>query len=313
MRQHALVPSLVLAVCLVSASELHALANRVFVSQRSGSDANTCDNILTPCQTLQGAVNQTAAGGEVIVLDSGGYGKVLITQSIKVEAPPGIVAFVHPTGASPAISISAGPADVVVLRGLVLNVGSSDGIQVSTVGELHVENCVIDGFPNGIEILGTGKLAVLDTIVRHCSASAIEINPTGTAIATIERCRLENSHTGLDVANNGNGNFAKASIKDSVTSQNSQGMRVRGFSNGVAELNIENCLSANNSDSGIDSFANGGTSIVRVSNTTVTDNVNIGLDVFTIFGGTAELVTRGNNTVEGNTVNGSFTGTFTAK
>ena len=63
-------------------SDAHA-QSRVFVSARSGSDSNTCNNINTPCQTFQGAVNQVAAAGTVIVLDTGGYGPVTIGK-----APP---------------------------------------------------------------------------------------------------------------------------------------------------------------------------------------------------------------------------------
>ena len=72
-----------------AASPALALANRVFVSQRSGNNANSCDNILTPCQTFAGAVLQLNPGGEAIVLDSGGYGTVTITQAVTIEAPPG--------------------------------------------------------------------------------------------------------------------------------------------------------------------------------------------------------------------------------
>ena len=43
---------------LAAAPPAFALANRVFVSARSGNNANSCDNINTPCQTLQGAINQ---------------------------------------------------------------------------------------------------------------------------------------------------------------------------------------------------------------------------------------------------------------
>ena len=58
---------------LAISSVAHALANRVFVSARSGNNANSCDNINTPCQTFAGAVLQLNSGGEAIVLDSGGY------------------------------------------------------------------------------------------------------------------------------------------------------------------------------------------------------------------------------------------------
>ena len=62
-------------------------------------------------------------------------------------------------------------------------------------------------------------------------------------------------------------------------------------------------MAANNSFAGI--FADGtpGTSVIRVSNTTVTNN-NIGLT----FNPGGSILTRGNNTVEGNS---SFDGTFT--
>ena len=63
-------------LCLGAASPAFGLANRVFVSARSGNNANSCDNINTPCQTLQGAINQLNADGEAIVLESGGYGAV---------------------------------------------------------------------------------------------------------------------------------------------------------------------------------------------------------------------------------------------
>src|ERR1017187_1741356 len=95
------------------------LANRVFVSARSGNDANACDNVKTPCQTFAGAVLQLNSGGEAIVLDTGGYGPVTLTQSLTITAPPGVLAFIHPP-AGEAIVVDA-PGATVVLRGLTLN------------------------------------------------------------------------------------------------------------------------------------------------------------------------------------------------
>jgi hypothetical protein len=46
-----------------------------------GSDANPCSRIA-PCQTFAGAISKTAAGGEINVLDPGGFGAVTITKSI---------------------------------------------------------------------------------------------------------------------------------------------------------------------------------------------------------------------------------------
>src|SRR5438552_15309841 len=92
------------------ATAVQALANRVFVSARSGNDANTCDNINAPCQTFAGAVTKLNPGGEAIVLDSGGYGAVSINQALTIEAPPGVLAFVHPSSGN-GITVNAGAGD----------------------------------------------------------------------------------------------------------------------------------------------------------------------------------------------------------
>jgi len=65
---------------------------RVFVSAQRGDDANACENVQTPCLTFQGAVNQVAARGTVLVLDSGDYRPVRIDKSLSIVAPPGVAA-----------------------------------------------------------------------------------------------------------------------------------------------------------------------------------------------------------------------------
>src|ERR1022692_2420029 len=171
-----------------AASPALALANRVFVSQRSGNDSNACNNILTPCQTFAGAVLQLNPGGEAIVLDSGGYGPVTITQSLTIEAPPGVLAFIHPPSGV-AVTVNAGASDTVVLRGLVLNGGAGDAIAVNTVKVLHVENCVIEGF-GGDGVLGNAansNLFMKDTISRQNGFGIIMANGQ----ASIDHCRFE--------------------------------------------------------------------------------------------------------------------------
>jgi hypothetical protein len=57
-----------------------AQANRTWVSG-VGDDANPCSR-TTPCKTFAGAISKTAAGGEISVLDPGGFGPVTITKAI---------------------------------------------------------------------------------------------------------------------------------------------------------------------------------------------------------------------------------------
>jgi len=281
-----------------------AAATRVFVSARTGNDANVCASVLTPCQSLAGALVQTAAGGEIIVLDSGGYGPATITHAVTIEAPPGVLAFVHPPSGD-AITINAGAADAVTLRGLTL-LGGGNGILVNTVGTLIVQNCTISEFVlNGIEFEAAGQLSVQDSIVfSNPFNSGIRIAPhAGIARASLDRVRVLNNDTGF-IATSILGGTVAATIRDSVISGcGFAGIIAVGFTSLPAEINVESCLVANNGR-GIDSEG----TVIRVSNTVVTDNTT-GLIQFS----SGECLSRLNNTVEGNGTDGAFTGPYAAK
>src|SRR5947209_20205984 len=66
------------------------LAQRTFVSA-NGNDANLCTRTF-PCRSFAAAVALTNSDGEVIVLDSGGYGPVTITQAVSLISPEGVYA-----------------------------------------------------------------------------------------------------------------------------------------------------------------------------------------------------------------------------
>src|SRR2546423_875533 len=64
--------------------------NRRSLVSTTGADRNACTRDL-PCRNFDAAINNTVAGGEVVALDSGGYGKITsITKSIAIIAPLGI-------------------------------------------------------------------------------------------------------------------------------------------------------------------------------------------------------------------------------
>ena len=83
---------LVLTVGLFAlvASAGSAQLNRTAVSV-TGLDTNACTPAL-PCRTFAAAQMQTNAGGEIIALDSGGYGPITVTKSLSVIAAPGVYA-----------------------------------------------------------------------------------------------------------------------------------------------------------------------------------------------------------------------------
>ena len=78
-----------------------------------------------PCQTLSGALLKTAPGGEISILDPGGFGAVTINKSVSITNEGG-EAGVLAQGTN-GIIINAADTDVIHLRGLVIDVKQEPG------------------------------------------------------------------------------------------------------------------------------------------------------------------------------------------
>ena len=271
--------------------------SRTFVSG-TGSDYNFC-TVSQPCRTFARAFAETDKGGEIVARDSADYGRVTITRSVTIEAA-GVYAGV-PVSSQDGITINAGASDVVILRGLTIyGAGGSTGIKFNSGSALHVENCVINGIDSGtaIDCSSTVNLFVKDTIIR---ANESGIVTHAGSMASLERVRLEGNATGIDV------DSGVASISNSVVSGNTNIGIFATFTAGnpaAGEINVESCLVANN-NLGIVS-REGAT--VRLSNSTVTDN-STGL----FQGPGSKVLSRVNNTIEGNAAGNTAPGTYSAK
>jgi hypothetical protein len=149
--------ALTLALCAPLAA---SAAQRTFVSI-AGSDANPC-SLMRPCRSFATAITQTNAGGEVIVLDSGGYGTVTITKAVSIIAPPGVYAGVS-AFTDAGIIVAAGAADSVTLRGLAINMqGAAVGVRFDSGGNLVVDRCTVSGtFATGVYVYGPTSATVL--------------------------------------------------------------------------------------------------------------------------------------------------------
>src|SRR5882672_8393711 len=69
------------------ASLAQGQATRTWVSG-VGDDVNPCSR-TAPCKTFAGAISKTAEGGEIDVLDPGGYGAVTITKAMTIDGGHG--------------------------------------------------------------------------------------------------------------------------------------------------------------------------------------------------------------------------------
>src|SRR5688572_3042879 len=155
------------AVAVFACSAADA-APRAFVAS-TGSDTNTsvgCAPTM-PCRSFAAAVATVDAGGEVIALDSAGYGAVTINKSVTIAANPGVIAGVS-AASGVAIDIT-GSGITVTLRGLnVRGAGASHGItSLGTGVKLAIENCIVSNFTGfGIQMLHS-VLKVVDSTVRE--------------------------------------------------------------------------------------------------------------------------------------------------
>jgi len=133
-----------LASFVLAMTDAEASAQRTFVASY-GNDANVC-SLTQPCRGFAAAITQTISGGEVIALDSAGYGPVTITQSVSIIAPAGVYAGIS---TAQGVTIHA-PNIKVALRGLTINNTSANGagygIYLEQGVELSVESCVISNF-----------------------------------------------------------------------------------------------------------------------------------------------------------------------
>ncbi|HEX3497176.1 MAG TPA: right-handed parallel beta-helix repeat-containing protein, partial [Methylocella sp.] len=290
-----------LLACGLSAAPAQAGPNRTFVSG-TGTDSGTCARTV-PCRTFAFALTQTAAGGEIDVLDPAGYGTVTINHAISiVNDGVGVAGVTAKTGVNPVgVLISAGAGDSVHLRGLTIDgpgttVGSN-GIAFGSGGNLAIENCVVRNFQTGIFIapITTSSFSVSNTIASN-NGAGISVQPSGSAVVTgvLRKIIADNNNAGI-VAE---GKFATGAlnvvIADSETSNNNSGQGVFADSvSGAAPTSIlvRNVVSRFNAV-GLLADAN---STLRVAHSVVTGNIT-GVNTS---GGT--IFSYGDNDVNGNT------------
>ena len=286
---------LALAPLLAIGSTARAQYARVFVAAKSGNDANACNNVATPCQTFAGAVSQAHAGGEVIVLESGGYGGVTIAHAVTIGAPAGVTAFIHPASGN-AITINAGASDVVTLRGLTLNGGGANGIEADSVGTLNVESCIITGFfGDGIYMGSPGRLNVTGTDIRSCNFGIHLANGAGLVKAAVDHCHLDGNFTGYEAATTSPGGSTTT-----ATSSTANGSIAVGWtcgdsgSTGKDVLNLESCTGSENGGAGLYGNSGNAQTTAIYSNCVFANNGDSGVFCNTTF------QTRGNSTITGN-------------
>ena len=263
----------ILTLCFASMAQ--AQATRTWVSG-VGDDANPCSR-TAPCKTFAGAISKTATGGEISVLDPGGYGAVTITKAITINGDGTLASIL--SSLTTGIIINAPTTANVTIRNISIHGAGNglDGIRILSAGKVNVENCHIQGVTNqGIDIIPSTAGLVLHvnvsgTHIRNNSFQGIQVLPSGTATVklAVTDCVINNhGFAGIDVAGANN----TASITRTTLSNNNPGLQVQ---QATSTAMADNCLISNNTNgivAGVGAAAGGTGTVVGFFSNMVVGN-----------------------------------------
>lgn len=314
--------SLALIVGLFVASDAIAVAQRTFVASY-GNDADTC-TLFQPCRGFAAAVAAVAPGGEVIVLDSAGYGPVSISKPVSIIAPRGIYAGIAaPSGSAMVINI---PTGAVVVSGLTITGGGGQaGISFASGTELWVDNTTISEFGSGIDVfpLTPATVHLKDSTLRKNGLGLYIGAHAAPIIVDVDSSRFEQNSVGALLT----GSLTGMVIRSSFSGNTNDGafLLYTGSPDESIALTFRNCIFASNvyagfrtsgdqlmaqivdsetSDNGYGVSASNGARIV-VSGTGITRN-GTGLDLQTA----GTIKSFGDNRLFDNATDGAFTSTL---
>lgn len=187
---------------------VQAQVSRVFVSV-NGNDLNDCLQPTSACRTLNGGIAKVDTNGEVIVIDTGSFAGANITKGVKINVPSGAIAF-----SASSVVVNA-PAATVVVRGLTLKAftpGSGNGIDIQAAAAVMIENCVIDGWSDGVRVqagAGAVRVDVKDSTIRNNQHRGMEVVAPG-ALITVDQSRFERNDIGFRLSSNGNATLTRS-------------------------------------------------------------------------------------------------------
>lgn len=318
MRLVSLAFAAVVGLCLsMAAAPASAQATRTWVSG-VGDDVNPCSR-TAPCRTFAGAISKTAAGGEISVLDPGGFGPVSITKNLSIvneAAEASILA-----GNTNGITIN-GAGIVVNLRGLIIDGTATEdgdnGILFVNGAALHISNSTIRNFRSATAGAQFGilfapssqaRLDVVDTVIGDNGTGIdgggilVKPAPGGGAKVSLNRVTVMNNVTGVKAdGGNSSGVITVSALElTSVGNTYSGLVAVTPAGGATVRITADHSTLANN---GTGANANGAAATLRIGRSTISGNTT---GVSSVASGS--VLSYGTNQMHGNTADGAFTGT----
>jgi hypothetical protein len=296
-----------IALATLAATPLSHAAQRTFVSTY-GNNGNPC-SFAAPCREFSIALGHTDPGGEIVVLDSGGYGPVIIGQSVSITSPPGVYAGITVFNGI-GIDVTA-PGARVTLRGLTINgQGGSIGISFAAGSSLRVERCTISGMSSiGLRAgAANSTLIVADTVITDSADRGVYLF-SGNITASFERVRVDRTSGspgyGIHLSGGINASIAQSAIVGNV----GHGVFTADGATAGGSLAVTDSVVTNNGEAGLFLLANQAhTQRVSVSDSVIARNAQGGIVTLAANAGSVAITDIARTTVSWNTGDGVYFG-----
>ena len=291
-----------LVVAAIIAAGAAGAAQRTFVSTQ-GVDNPAC-SLAVPCRAFAAAIAATSPGGEVIVLDSGGYGPVSITQSVSIVAPAGVYAGIS-VSSGDGVTVNA-PGGVVSLVGLTINgLGGSTGINILAAARTSIERCKTTGM-TGFGIFGAPGVfgvEIRDSLSANNGASGF--GTVGGSALIVNSRFISNTGDGVNAADG-----AAVFLRDVDASRNGGAGAMASAAAGFTRIEIEGGTFTSHVAGGVSAFASGsGSAALDVTRATISGNLGNGIVAQTTGASAQAIVAASANTVSATSIGLAAQGT----
>jgi hypothetical protein len=149
----------------------------------------------------------TNPGGEVLVLDSGGYGTITITQGVSLKVPPGVYGGISVFPGANGITINA-PGARVNLEGITINgQGGANGINILNANMVDMRRMTIENLVVGLNVqtASSSNLMISDSSIAYNSSHAIVLMPTANLSVNVIGSQIKvNGGNGIHVGDHVN-------------------------------------------------------------------------------------------------------------
>jgi hypothetical protein len=264
--------SLAIALAAGAGSSSALPFNVVFVDAYQGFDSATCGaapqspGATAPCATLNQALQNSVAGGSIVVVHGNAFGPIYLTGSIAISGPPDNSLQIVNSGAAPGcigaapgtcaatttagIEINAASTDQIKLKNLIASAGPSGSaaILIDAAGGVSMTGVVGRGGSStgtGAIVTVTPSTGTLQLYIHNCDIAfsktmgGILVQPTGSANASVEFSGGELHHAVFGLAINAlstTGSIAGAFDSTQFFSFNNSAVSVAATGTGLAHV-----------------------------------------------------------------------------